>query len=403
LKRQVHIACLVLLVSTAQAQQSSITLEQALAQARNARPTVAAAQLRLTGAKQSRRSLGAYPATRLFVGHTDKEAVGGLDDDLVLVQPVDLFGRVGSSRAVGDAEVAKAEADLRLVLGDLQAEVISQYSEVAAARALAASASDLESLAQRLHDAVKTLVDEGKLPGVQLSRVALEVQRAGLTRQQRDSDLHAGLQRLAGTLNLQSEGLSVSDFSDLDVRIVEPHTLQQARADLQMLAADVRSAQAEARLASLGNKPELELHGRQSSWHDTVRQYGIRVQLSFPLFDFGKTRNETAAARSREAAAKKALEDATKIAESELLAARIELEAAKSQVRQSEQIVNDARTLVEKSRTGFIEKAITLVELLEATRALRETEERLIEARLKLANAQAGYLKASGQLLEVEK
>lgn len=403
MKRQFHIACLVLLVSTAQAQQSSITLEQALAQARKARPTVTAAQFRLTSAKQSRRSLCAYPATRLFVGHTDKAAVGGLDDDLVIVQPVDLFGRVGSSRAVGDAEVAKAEADLRLVLSDLQSEVFGQFSEVAAAKALASSATDLERLAERLHDAVKTLVEEGKLPGVQLSRVALELQRARLTKQQRDAEYQSGLQRLAGLVNLPSEGLSISDFSELDVRIVEPQSLQQLRADLQLLAADVKSAQAEARLAGLGNKPELELHGRQSSWHDTDRQYGLRVQLSFPLLDFGKTRNETAAARSREEAAKNALVDARKIAESELQVARIDLESAKSQVLRYGQIVTDARALVEKSRIGFTEKAITLVELLESTRALRETEEGLVESRLRLAKAQSAYLKASGQILEVPK
>lgn len=403
MKRQVHSACLVLLLSTAQAQQSPITLEQALAQARKARPTVAAAQLRLVSAKQSRRSLGAYSATRLFVGHTDKAAVGGLDDDLVLVQPIDLFGRVGSSRAVGDAEVAKAEADLRLVFSDLQSEVLGQFSEVAAAKALAASAMDLEALAQRLHDAVKTLVEEGKLPGVQLSRVALELQRAHLTKQQRDAELQAGLQRLAGIVNLPSEVLLVSGFSDTDVRIVEPQTLQQLRGDLQLLAADVKSAQAEARLASLGNKPELELHGRQTSWHDTDRQYGLRVQLSFPLFDFGKTRNETAAARSREAAAQKALDDAKRIAEAELRAAQTELESAKAQVLRYEQIVTDARALVEKSRIGFTEKAITLVELLESTRALRETEEGLVESRLRLAKAQSAYLRASGQILEVTK
>lgn len=44
---------------------------------------------------------------------------------------------------------------------------------------------------------------------------------------------------------------------------------------------------------------------------------------------------------------------------------------------------------------------MTLVELLEATRALREVEEGMAEAKLRLALAQAEYLRASGQLLEV--
>ncbi|KAA0228146.1 TolC family protein [Fimbriimonadia bacterium ATM] len=402
MKSILTILCLSPLAATAQAQQP-ITLEQALRSARENRPAIVAAQMRVSSARLSRRGLGAYPTTKLFVGHTDREEVGGIDDDLVLVQPIDIFGRAAAARAVGSAEILRAESELAQVLAEIQYEVIAGYSEAASAKALADNAGQLMELAQRLHDAVKVLVAEGKLPGVQLSRVAIELERAKLTFQRRTAEFQSSVRRLAGILGLSPEQIAISDFATLNVGMVDPAVLKTRRADLRLLAADIQLAQAESRVANLGSKPELEVHGRQTSWHDSHRQYGIRVQLAIPLYDFGKSRSETAAARMRAEAAERALADATRIAESELLAAQIELESAQEQVARYGQVVTDARSLVDKSRQGFVDRAVTLIELLEATRALRELEEGYVEARLHLASAQAAYLKASGTILEVGK
>lgn len=367
------------------------------------RASVSAAQLRVSSARFSRRALGSYPATKLFIGHTDKEQLGGVDDDLVLVQPIDIFGNISALRAIGDAGVERAEADLQRVLSDLQNQVIEQLSEAAAAKALSDSAVQLQELAQRLHDSIKILVEEGKLPGVHLSRVSIELERAHLNTDQRESELRASLQKLGGLLNLPAEQLSVSGFSDLKVEFIDSIKLQSMRADLRLLAADVSLAQAEARVASLGGRPEMEIQGRQTSWHSTERQCGIRIQLGIPLFDFGKVRAETSVARAQAEAAKKTLADATRIAQIELVVAQTELESAQKQVSRYAGILESTRALVEKSRIGFTEKAVTLIELLEAARALREVEEGCIESQLKLAKAQAAYLRASGKILEAGK
>jgi len=326
-----------------------------------------------------------------------------LDDDLVLVQPIDVFGRVRASRALGDAEIARAQAELGRLLAELQDEVIKEFSQAAAAKARVDNALQLQDIAERLHDAIRILVDEGKLPGVQLSRMAIEVERAQLTSGQRSAELRASLQRLGGILGLPSAQLEVADFASLKIGFVEPDKLPSRIADLRLLAAEVSSAQAHSRIASLRNRPDLEIQGRQTSWHDSDRQFGVRVQLAIPLNDFGRTRSETAAAQTRTEALKRDLADAVRVAESELQATRTELEAAHEQVKRYQDIVSGAISLVEKSRVGFMEKAVTLVELLESTRALRETEEGLVDARLRLARAQASYLKASGHLLEVGK
>lgn len=383
----------------AQAQDAQFTLDRALSMARANRPSVAAAQLRVTSARQMRRGLGAFPSTRLFVGYSSDPAVGGSDDDLVLSQPIDIFGRTAAARAIGDAAILRAEAELQQTLAGIQAEVVEQYSEAAAARALAQSALQIVDIAQRLNDAIKTLVAEGRVAGVQLTRVEIELERARLSLNQRQAEEQASLQRLSGLLNVPVEQVVVPGFADLTVDVIEPALLQRRRADLLLLAAEVSSAEAEARVARLSSLPELEIQGRRSAWQERDERYGARIQISIPLFDYGRARSETAAARTRAEASRRTLGDATRIAESELTAALIELTAAQEQITRYQMIVESARSLVEKSRIGFTAEAISLLEMLEATRALREVEEGLVEARLRLARAQSRYLRATGQIL----
>ena len=391
------LACL----NIAAAQESQLTLDRALTLARANRPSIQAAQLRVTTARMVRRSLGAFPATRLFVGYTNDPAVGGSDDDLVLSQPLDIFGRTAAAKSSGDAGILKAEAELQQVVASMQAEIVTTYSEAAAAKALSDSAKKSLEISQRLYDAVKTLVDEGKLAGVQLTRVGIEVERSRLTANQRDAEYKSSVELLSGLLNIEIEQVSISAFPSIQVDLIEGSLLQKQRADLLLLAAEVRSAEADTRIARQLSLPELELQGRRSAWQDSETRYGARIQLSIPLFDYGRARSETAAARLREEGAKRSLADATRLAESELKAAGIELTAAREQITRYQTILASARRLVEVSEIGFTEKAVTLIELLEGTRALREVEEGYVEAQLRLAKAQSRYLQASGRILEV--
>ena len=383
------------------AQETQLTLDRALAIARANRPSIQAAQLRVNTARMVRRSLGAFPATRLFVGYTNDPAVGGTDDDLVLSQPLDIFGRTAAAKSAGDAGILKAEAELQQVVAAMQAEIVTTYSEAAAAKALAESAKKSLEISQRLYDAVKTLVDEGRLAGVQLTRVGIEVERSRLTANQRDAEYKASVERLSGLLSIPVEQVSVSAFPAMQIELIEANLLQRRRADLLLLAAEVRAAEAETRIARQLSLPELELQGRRSAWQDSEARYGARIQLSIPLFDYGRARSETTAAKLREEVAKRDLADATRLAESELKAAGIELAAAQEQITRYQAILASARRLVEVSEVGFTEKAVTLIELLEGTRALREVEEGYVEAQLRLAKAQSRYLQASGRILEV--
>lgn len=389
-----------LLVVSAQA-QGQLSLDRAIASSRANRPTLSAARQKLLSAQLSHRALGAFPATQLFAGYTSPAEVGGSDDDLVLAQPIDIFGRTAASRSAGNAGVKRAEAELRSTLSELQNDVITLYCETAASASLAQSAEESKKIAKDLEQATRKLVEEGRLPGVQLSRISIEAERARIVAKQRKAEYEANQLRLATAIGLPVAEVTVTGFPNVVPVSVEKDKLTSQRGDLMILAAEVREAEAEARIATTNALPELEVQGRRTPWQESNVTYGVRVQLSIPLYDFGKARNERKAALTRAAAARASLEDAARIAKAEVDAAQIEAIAAQEQITSLEAVQRSTRDLVERTQVGLREGASTLFDVIDSLRALREAEESLAEARLALVLAQARSLKASGLLLEV--
>lgn len=382
-------------------QAQTLTLPEAVAQARSSRASVQAARIKLEQARLARRALGAAPTTSLLVGYTNDLRVGGSDEDLVLSQPVDLFGRTSAMRRTGDALVLQAEANLRQTELDLQSDVVTLYVEGVAATSRLAIARDAEEAAARLLEAVKGLVEGGKLPGVQATRVSIELERAHATRKHREAELAAARRRLLAAIG-DGGGVTADAFPDLPVAEVSVAELISWRADLLTLSAEISAAEADARVARTSRLPQLELQGRRSPWQESDPTYGGRIQLTFPLFDYGKSRAEEGAASKRAEAARKAMADAQRIARGEIDAAKLEVAGAVEQVKSLEMVVATSRDLVSRTQTGLREGANTLIDVLDAARALREIEESLVEARVTLATAQARYLRATGSLIEVK-
>lgn len=390
-----------LLAFAACAIAQEVSLTDAIRSGRAKRPAFEAARLRIDQANLSRRALGAFPTTRLSLGYTSDLEVGGSDDDLVVSQPLDIFGRTGALRRSGNALVAQAEASYRQVAADVQSEVVAAYIEASTSRALVRSAEAVEAVYAQLYEATRLRVEGGIAPGFHLTKVSLDLEQAKLTTEQRRSEAAANVEKLAALIGHTEGGLAVGDLPPIETSEVEEALLARQRADLQLLAADVQAAEAEAGIIRLGSMPELELQGRRTPWQERDDRYGLRVQLSIPLFDYGRVRSETKAANVRADAARKALEDATKLATGELRAARIERDAARTQVEKYQGLVVKAKELVDRLRPGLTEQATTLIEVLDSTRVLRDLEEAYVEARARLARAQARYLKATGQILEV--
>ncbi|MGV3616682.1 MAG: TolC family protein [Fimbriimonas sp.] len=379
----------------------AIDLNSAIGQAVQSRPAVQSARLRVEQARLTRRSLTAVQSTRLDVGASTESELRGNDDDLVLAQPLDLFGRRRANRALGDAQVLLAEVGLRQALAEVQGDVVERYADAVAANQLEQNAAAALEVTERLREVTRLRVEGRIAPAVQLTRVGIEVERARQNLALRQAQRQAALRRLSGAIGVPVQ--AVADYGVVPIIAIDTVQLRANRADLLGIAANLRIAEANARVARASGRPELEASARTNVWTPGEKVSGLRLQLSIPVFDYGRIRSEVQAAQTQVEAERRSLEDATARAQAELDAVQVEIEAANAQVASFQTLIASARELVEKSEIGLREgaAAITLLDVLEATRALREVEQGLVEARLRLAQGQAAYLRASGRLMEV--
>ncbi|MBI5706416.1 MAG: TolC family protein [Armatimonadetes bacterium] len=378
--------------------QEPLSVNDALRVAAQNRPIVRAARLRLDQARLAARVLGSYPPTFLGVGRSTRSEVGGSDEDLFLSQPVDLFGRSAAGRKAGFADVKRAEAEYRGVMLDLQTDVLEAYFQAVTATRLASSADELLKLAEGLKNAAQRRFDEGLIPEVQLLRADLELQKARQTASLRRAQRDSAIKRFRGTV-----GFGVSDL-DLRASLAPLEATDvSGRADLLQLQAEALIAEAEAGISRAARMPELELQARRSPWTESQALYGARIQLTWALFDHGKSRFEVDSAKKRAEAAFEAFRDASGRAEAELAALKGEIEADRVQVENYGAILDSLRALVAKSQKGFSEGVGTLTDVLETTRTLRETEQEAVEASLRFTLAVTAQYKAAGHLSEVLK
>ncbi len=378
-------------------QAQPLSLNQALSNARESRKAVVSANVNVDRAKLSARALSAYPALTVGVGQSSREGLGATDQDFFVSQPIDLFGRTSASANFGRAHVRIAEAERRQTLLTIQSDVMGTYFEASAAARLSHVADDLLQVAEALQKATVRRFEEGKIPEVQLSRATIEFDRAKQTAALRASQLRAVLKKLGAATGSDVPITSV----ELDATVKNPEVDLALRPDILALSAQVTAAQAEKTLASRSNLPELELFGLRTPWRESSTSYGIRLQLTWRVLDFGRSRFEQGAAVKQADSLEALLADAKKRADAVIASIDIEIEAYRKRVESYEAIRESAKDLVAKSQRGFSEGFGTLLDVLEATRSLREIEQELVEAQLAVNLALASKYEAAGNLIEV--
>lgn len=380
--------------------QTPLSAQDALKLAAQNRPALRAAKLGIEQAKATSMSLGAFAPTTLSIGASTRGELGSNDQDLNLTQPLDFFGRRGAGQRLGNAGVQLAIAEYAARATELQNEVLTAYAEAVAAQHQKEVADELLKIAEGLYIATKRRFDEGKVAETQLTRASVEFERAKQSSELQASDLQSTLEKLGGLLGSDSSKLALES----DATIVPlQYPLVDSRPDLLILRSQVQTAESEASVAKISNRPELNVQLFRSPWSSDPGTYAGRLQLTWALFDHGKSRHETSAAMKRAEAALKQLEDATLRAKAELKAAQIALEARQKRILRYESILALARDLVTKSQRGYSEGFGTQIDVLEASRALREVEQELVEARQQLSLAVIAQYRASGFLAEVLK
>ncbi|MCW5943461.1 MAG: TolC family protein [Fimbriimonadaceae bacterium] len=375
----------------------TLSLADALSQARANRGTVRAAELGVERARFESSARASNPPARLGMGWSNRPGLGATDQDLFLSQPIDAFGRGAAARQVGEAEVSLAEVERLEVLLRLQTDVLVAYfSAVAAARSSAVS-DQISELVESLYRATVRKYEEGKVPETQVVRVGIERDRSRQAAEVERARLRASHQRLAGVVGASSPVGSVP--ADVRLPAVKSENVDR-RPDLGVLLARVRLLEAGAKSHARSGTPEVELQGLRTPWAEGRADFGARLQMSWPVFDTKRRRQEAAALRTGLEAAKAQYQDAKNITVAELRAVTTEVASAEARVRSLSAVRDAARGLVERSQRGYTEGFGTLLDVLEATRSLREIEQELAGAILDQDLAEVARYAATGTLIE---
>lgn len=380
--------------------QRPLSATDALRIAAQNRPALKSAKLGIELARNASRALGAYAPTTFFIGASSRSELGANDQDLQLSQPLDFFGKRRAGQRLGEAGVQVSLAEYVLLATDLQNDVLTAYAESVANQHQKEVAAELLKISEGLLIATQRRFDEGKVAETQVTRASIEFKRAKQSAELTSADLNASLEKLSGLLGTETSSIALEADAKIEP-LVNPAI--DGRPDLLVLRSQVQIAEADAGVARVSNRPELSAQIVRSPWSNAPGYFAGRLQVSWALFDHGKARNEASAAKKRAEAARKLLEDATGRARAEVKAAQIALEARQSRITRYEAILVSARDLVAKSQKGYSEGFGTQIDVLEATRALREVEQELVEARQQLSLAVIAQYRASGFLAEVLK
>lgn len=381
----------------ASAPGQSITLAEALLSAKINRLNVSAAADAVSSARASRSATAVGPPLVLGTGATSREGLGATDQDLFLSYTPDVFGRASAARKRLDAVVSKLLAEQKRTLLEVQSEVLAAYIEAHASGQQRAAATGLADVAEAVFQATQRRFEEGKVPEVQLSLARIERDRAYQTVAQLKSKEHAALRRLAGAM-----GASQAPTSVVAPDLLEPEVRIERHPDLMALAADAAAAIAEAVEAAKENAPELEWTALRSPWSEPNSHFALRAQLTWRIGDFGRTRFSVNAARLRARSYEAQSDDLVRRVHAELAANALETESAKERLESARAIRRAAAELSTKSQRGFAEGIGTLLDVLEATRALRDLEREVVEIEREFLLAVASRYMASGTLIEVK-
>jgi len=384
-----------LLFLALQAPGDSLTISQALAQARAGRPQLAAAAARVAEARAALSTAGAVPNPIVTYTHTEDTP----RNHVLVDQPFDWVLKRGAEREAAQAGITRAEADSSFTTAGLLRDV-----RVGFYRARAALVS------QGLTDAQATLADSvariaarrlraGEISLLEQEQAAQEAARA---RQASSSAREAGRLAeadLARALGLEGtppravgaldQALDQLPDTTLDVRAIP--TVQSAQADSASAAALLRSA-GKARVPM----PSLQAG---ADWGDPTQEGALSVVgVAVPLPIWNHSGGAVGEARARAEQAAALAQEARLEAVRSVQEARIRLEEAAARARFArDTLLPAAATLRARAVRSYEAGETDIRPAIDALRSERELSLAAVQDQLAFQEALAEWLALTGR------
>jgi len=382
----------------------ALTLESALARARQSAPAVIAARLRIAEARAhllgASLPLQSNPTVNAAGGRRSGNGESSPEYEFELGQNLDLPGRRTARRAAARAVVTQEEQRALETEREALQDVAATFLRALEAKERLDVATSAKSLADETVRVAERRFSAGDVAqlDVNIARTASAAARAQL----RAADAaHAGriteLRVLLGYESKQPIDVSGS-LRDLP-QVADASLIENLRwrPDIRALEAEIAEAEAETRLAQTLRWPDLDVRGSyRREQNDTIVLGGVGISL--PVFNRGQ--EATAVASARLARLRAEREALIRSAETELRGALDTYEKLRSATSEYEQIVvpllaENEKLALESYEVGQIGLSELILVRRETLDARRVFIDQLIETRLAAIELQtrAGVLK----------
>lgn len=369
---------------------SPLTLEQAVNQALQSSPVLAASSSRADAATAATSQASALPNPEVSVeaenifGDRPYDGTDAGEITYGVSQLIELPGKRSSRVQVADAERKRIHYSRDGIRLDLIRDVIIAYAEVVAAEQHLEILIDEHKLAAAVRDSVSAKVKAGKVPPIQKNKAEIELSTSDIALDRAQRQLTAKKNALSSLLGKDVKDINVS--ADSLPAMTEPETFEAYKSlllqspDLQALEADIEQAQSKFSLekANAIPDPTFDIGVRQFREDDSQ---ALVAGVSFPFPVFNLNRAGIKRAGHEMTAAKLERQSGQLSIETQLVEAYDDLVSGYRTAKALETtVLPGAEEAFAVAREGYNAGKFEYLEVLDAQRTLFETRKERNEA-----------------------
>ncbi len=367
----------------------SLTLDEAVALALAHNPTLRAAALEVEAREGAARQAARPPNPEFeagageFGGTGARAGTGALEAEVGLAQTIELGGDRRARAAVAAREAELGAWDLEATRLDLVTEVRQAFAAVLAAERRLALAEEQAEIARRFADAVTRRAEEGAVSPLEGRRAIVAAVTAEVALERAHRTAESTRARLAATFGGDPNAVAVE--GDLDALAPVPALdaivpLIERNPEVARYRTALAQARAQVALERARRIPDPTVRAG-GAYFNEFGEAAVTAGISIPIPLLDTNRGAIQAAEARVAATAAEAEAAVLRTERALAEAYGTLAASAASARAlRDDALPNARAAYEGIETGYREGEFDLLAVLDAQRALVETQNALADA-----------------------
>lgn len=358
------------------------------------------AETAVTGAEADMQTAGQRPNPTLSLSHlsiSPQSGFGGgslkdkkMDTQVRVDQLIERGGKRDLRVQGAQARLNAARSDSEDVFRQQRGNLRQAYYTLSLAQERLTLTKDTVALYRKSTDAGRLRLHAGDLSPVDLSRLQIDQGRAEADAHQAEADLAVAQQRLARLMGRVPDAariVATDPWQQLAEQALQATALEE-RPDLVAARQRLSAAEADRELARAQRQRDVTVGFQLERNLQNAPTNSFGVAVSLPIFAWHTYQGDIARAEADYTAARIQLEQQESVARSEVAESRHVLLAAQARVKGLEAgLQEQAAQVAQAAELAYRKGAMSLMDLLDARRTLRQVQ-------LETAAARADYARA---------